>query len=160
MKLDLVRTEKDGREIYHSDPSQYEVSKWLGQTPDADKRPFCWLCIKCLGNKLRDWRDFQNIKNLLCGPDCEAVEIYPAEEDLVDLNNSFHLWVFLDGYKMPFGFRGQRILADPGLNPAGARLPVSQRPFADRPADATNSEIAGNLLHQMVTKLLEVCRRN
>ena len=39
-----------------------------------------------------DWRDFQRIKNQLAGPDWEAMEIYPAEERLVDSANQWHLW--------------------------------------------------------------------
>lgn len=38
-----------------------------------------------------DWRDFQQIKNELCGPESEAVEIYPAESRLVDTSNEYHL---------------------------------------------------------------------
>lgn len=159
MKLDLVRKAKHGWEIYRSDPRQYEVNKWLGQTADAERRPFCWLCIKCLGKKLHDWRDFQTIKNLLCGPDCEAVEIYPAEADLVDFNNTFHLWVFLDGYQMPFGFRGQRVVADPGMNSPRTSQPVPQRPPAVGTPGATGSQIAGDKLHEIVKRMMAACER-
>ena len=31
---------------------------------------------------IRDWRHFQQIKNELVGPECEAVELYPAESRL------------------------------------------------------------------------------
>ena len=31
---------------------------------------------------IHDWRDLQEIKNLLCGPEREAIEVYPAESRL------------------------------------------------------------------------------
>jgi hypothetical protein len=53
----------------------------------------------------RDWRHFQQIKNELVGPECEAVELYPAESRLVDTSNKFHLWVMTDPtYRFPFGW--------------------------------------------------------
>ena len=50
------------------------------------------------------WRDFQDIKNQLCGPEREAVEMYPAESRLVDGANQYHLWVAPEGNRFPFGF--------------------------------------------------------
>jgi len=53
----------------------------------------------------RDWRHFQQIKNELCGPECEAVELYPAESRLVDQGNKYHLWVVMDpAFRFPFGW--------------------------------------------------------
>jgi hypothetical protein len=61
----------------------------------------------------RDWRDFQEIKNQLIGPECEAVELYPAESRLVDGANQYHLWGIKDPTKrLPFGFNGDRAVAD------------------------------------------------
>lgn len=62
---------------------------------------------------VRDWRMFQRIKNELTDPECEAVELYPAESRLVDTSNQYHLWVFAPGFKMPVGF-GERLVAGPG----------------------------------------------
>lgn len=39
-----------------------------------------------------DWRDFQRIKNEIVGPHREMVELYPREENIVDLSNQYHLW--------------------------------------------------------------------
>lgn len=58
---------------------------------------------------VRDWRDFQRIKNQLAGPEYEAVEIYPAESRLVDMANQFHLWCF--PFQLPFGF-GKRLVGN------------------------------------------------
>ena len=41
-----------------------------------------------------DWREFQRIKNELCGPGAQAIEFYPPEAKLVDPSNYFLLWVF------------------------------------------------------------------
>jgi hypothetical protein len=55
---------------------------------------------------IHDWRDLQEIKNLLVGPEHEAIELYPAESRLVDTANQYHLWVLADdGRRFPFGFR-------------------------------------------------------
>ena len=61
---------------------------------------------------LRDWRAFQRIKNELVDPECEAVELYPAESRLVDTANQYHLWVVADPeWRFPFGFAaGRKIL--------------------------------------------------
>ena len=40
------------------------------------------------------WRAMQKIKNALCGPDWEGVEIYPQEDRLVDTCNQYHLFCF------------------------------------------------------------------
>jgi hypothetical protein len=44
-----------------------------------------------------DWREFQQLKNMLVGAEWEAVEIYPAESELVDPSNRFYLWCFRKG---------------------------------------------------------------
>lgn len=51
-----------------------------------------------------DWRDLQAIKNQICGPECEAAELYPAESRVVDKMNFSHLWVLRPGERFPFGF--------------------------------------------------------
>ena len=53
------------------------------------------LSIKNVDRGTRhDWRDFQRIKNQLCGPEWEAMEIFPAESRLIDMANQYHLWCF------------------------------------------------------------------
>jgi hypothetical protein len=61
---------------------------------------------------IRDWRDMQRIKNELVGPECEGVEVYPAERRLVDTANKYHLWVCADDhYQLPFGFANRLVLS-------------------------------------------------
>lgn len=53
----------------------------------------------------RDWRHFQRIKNEIVGPECEAVELYPAESRKVDTSNKYHLWAVTDpSFRFPIGF--------------------------------------------------------
>lgn len=75
---------------------------------NSDREPqVAWLSVKRLDKKaIRDWRDLQRIKNEICGPECEAVELFPAESRLHDTANQFHLFVVLDeSYRFPFGFQ-------------------------------------------------------
>jgi len=59
----------------------------------------------------RDWRDFQRIKNQLVGPECEAIELYPAESRVVDTANQFHLWCIDDPWaRWPVGFDEGRVI--------------------------------------------------
>jgi len=83
-----------------------------------------------------DWRHKQYIKNELCGEECEAVEVFPAESRLVDTSNQYHLWVFEEGYSLPFGF-GERLVCSAGKSKIGAK----QRPFETdmTPGDALSS---------------------
>ena len=39
------------------------------------------------------WREMQNIKNELFGPETTAIEYYPAESQLVDKANIYWLWI-------------------------------------------------------------------
>ena len=63
---------------------------------------------------MRDWREFQAIKNQLAGEDCEAVELYPAEDRLVDTSNKYHLYCAPRGFKFPFGFTERDVINDEG----------------------------------------------
>jgi len=60
---------------------------------------------------LHDWRELQQIKNELVGPEYEAVELYPAESRVVDTANQYHLWVIIKpGIRFPFGFNPTRAI--------------------------------------------------
>lgn len=72
---------------------------------------------------IHDWRELQEIKNRLVGPENEGVELYPAESRVVDMANQYHLWVFKDPTtRIPFGFNDGRHIMD---NPPGN---AKQRP--------------------------------
>ena len=72
-----------------------------------------------------DWRDFQEIKNAIVGPENEAVELYPAESRKHDIGNAFHLFVAKSpDYRFPFGAMDRRVSNTP---PNG----YAQRPLPD-----------------------------
>lgn len=48
------------------------------------------------------WRDAQRVKNELVGQDRVAVEVYPAQMEVADEANMFHLWVLPAGFQLPF----------------------------------------------------------
>jgi hypothetical protein len=45
---------------------------------------------------LRDWEHFQQIKNELLGEDCEAIEFYPAQDEMFNFTNTYHLYGWPD----------------------------------------------------------------
>jgi len=88
-----------------------------------------WLAIVRLDREaIHDWRHLQRIKNEICGPEREAIELYPAESRLVDASNQFHLWVMPPGSVLPIGYT-ERDVSD---QPVGAH---KQRPFSVKPHD-------------------------
>jgi hypothetical protein len=63
------------------------------------------------------WSHKQRIKSELVGPECEAVELFPAESRLFDLAHVYHLWTNADPRdRLKVGF-------DDGRNVAGEGLP-------------------------------------
>ncbi|HEY3897541.1 MAG TPA: hypothetical protein VGM54_02955 [Chthoniobacter sp.] len=80
-----------------------------------DVAPFVQLDItRRDGDICSNWRHFQQIKNELVGPECEAVELFPAESRLVDTANQYHLWVMPNTrYRFPFGYENRLVLDSP-----------------------------------------------
>lgn len=71
------------------------------------------LSIKRLDRApIRNWRHFQQIKNEICGPEREALEIYPRESRLTDSANQYHLFVMPEGMDIPFGYPEGMVLMD------------------------------------------------
>lgn len=70
------------------------------------EQPFIHLDIRRHdGRAVTNWRDFQQIKNELVGPEHEAMELFPAESRLVDTGNQYHLWVYAEPVKrFPLGW--------------------------------------------------------
>lgn len=90
-----------------------------------------WLSIKRNDKEpCKDWRHFQWIKNQLCGPENEAVELYPAESRLTDSSNQYHLWVIDNPQiKFPFGFNdGRNITRNPLPNGKQRDFPGNMLP--------------------------------
>jgi hypothetical protein len=62
---------------------------------------------------IHDWREFQQIKNLIVGDEIEMWECYPAESHLIDTANQYHMWGFNSPAKIiPFGFTEGRKVID------------------------------------------------
>jgi hypothetical protein len=93
---------------------------------DEGAVPMVQLSIRRVDRQpVHDWRDLQRIKNELVGPECEAVELYPAESRLVDTANQYFLWAVLDpSFRFPCGF-GQRLVSE---ETSGGSV---QRPFEE-----------------------------
>lgn len=96
--------ERDETQIWMND--QYQVSVRRMQSDTKGEPDLVHLSIKRIDrDPIRDWRDMQAIKNQLVGPECEGVELYPAQSRLVDTSNQYHIWVIDDpAYRFPFGF--------------------------------------------------------
>lgn len=94
--------------------------------------PMLWLSIKRLDKEpIHDWRDLQEIKNKIVGPEFEGVEIYPAESRLVDIANQYHLWVFMSPkVRLPFGFTERSVSGAEEAASFGGK----QRPFQSEEA--------------------------
>lgn len=91
----------DSSKIWLNDVYQVAV-RVMG--PDEDGGELIHLSIKRRDREpCKDWRDFQRIKNQLCGEEAEGVELYPAESRIVDTANQYHIWVFTKS-KIGLGF--------------------------------------------------------
>lgn len=90
----------------------YQVAKRAVEMPNGCE--YWHLSIKRRDREpLIDWRDKQEIKNQLCGPEHEGVEVFPAESRLVDAANHTHIWVLRhEGDVIPVGFfEGRRVFS-------------------------------------------------
>lgn len=65
--------------------------------------PVQHAAISTLASTDIPWRDKQRIKNELFGPERVAIEVFPAESQMVDGANMYHLWVLPPGTALPFG---------------------------------------------------------
>jgi len=66
------------------------------------------------GGDCKNWRELQQTKNELVGPEHEAVELFPAESRLVDTANQYHLWVHVSpDFRFPFGFADRVVFSEP-----------------------------------------------
>jgi hypothetical protein len=128
--------------------TMYEVHAGV-HWPDAT-----WLSIKRNDRHvIHDWRELQRIKNELCDPEREAIEIYPRESRLVDTSNQFHLFVFPEGFTIPFGY-AERMIIDETPDLTSAMRNARQRPWpaGQKPIDAMAGERAA-LLYAMAPNL-------
>lgn len=99
--------------IYLNDTYQVNVEDVLVEEMGAD---MLWLSIKRLDKEaIHDWRDFQEIKNQIVGPENEGFELYPAESRRVDTSNQYHLFVFKDpSMRVPVGYTERAVVDGDG----------------------------------------------
>lgn len=87
--------------------------------------PMIHLSIKRIDRQpVRDWAHLQRIKNELVGEKNEAIELYPAEDRVVNMANQYHLWVVADPeVRFPIGFHeGRHVSEDIAESKARQRL--------------------------------------
>tara|TARA_R100001015_G_C4635048_1_gene203269 strand:- start:9449 stop:9997 length:549 start_codon:yes stop_codon:yes gene_type:complete len=109
-------------ECWYSADGKYKVAKAICKYGDCnfvvhkEGWEIIWLSIRINNGEdhLRDWRDFQEIKNDLAGRNREAVEVYPDENKLVDEVNTYHLWVYPEGFETPMGWTDRSVQEDNG----------------------------------------------
>jgi hypothetical protein len=108
---------------------------WINHTYQVMLRRFpetgaAYLSIKRIDQaQARSWRDIQQIKDQLLGPDCEAVELFPAQGRLVDTANQYHLWGSTDpAFRFPFGFTHRAVSDDIGMGEGQAPLETAPAP--------------------------------
>lgn len=98
------------------------------------------LSIKRLDKMaVHKWRDLQEIKNQLLGPEIEAVELYPAESRRIDVANQFHLFALPPGEMFNFGFTGERAVDDRPIGGA-VNKPLEQPPAEPKPSPAVDGD--------------------
>lgn len=104
-------------ETYANDVYSVEVRR-----PD----PYVHLSIvRHDGRQCQNWRELQQIKNEIVGPENEAVELFPAESRLIDTNNEYHLWVHSDPrFRFSLGFFSNRCVTERPLLESDDAPPV------------------------------------
>lgn len=115
--------------IYMND--RYQVNVVVDAPFGEETGDIIWLSIKRRDKApVHDWRELQQIKNMIVGEEHEAFEVYPAESRLVDTANQYHLWVFKDAaVRLPVGYRNREVMGDTEAAAVGA----GQRGFAGMP---------------------------
>jgi len=63
-------------------------------------------CIRHISSTDIPWAEKQRIKNELFGNSRTAIEVFPAESELVDEANMYHIWILPEGMKLPFTLKG------------------------------------------------------
>lgn len=101
----------ESSEIWVNRLYQVHVVRWPAAPPIMPA--IVQLSIRRMDRQAaRDWRHFQQIKNELVGPECEAIELYPAESRLVDTATQFHLWCVPDPlFRFPIGYHAGRVVS-------------------------------------------------
>tara|TARA_Y100000034_G_C6749943_1_gene333262 strand:+ start:239 stop:688 length:450 start_codon:yes stop_codon:yes gene_type:complete len=129
-RFDLTKTKAREMIKHLKNPN---LTQWINDTYSVgryDDGDIIHLSIKRIDKEpIHDWRDLQEIKNILVGKENEAVEIYPAESRRVDMVNQFHLWCFANPeMRVPLGFNDGRVVVDhdPNDKSGGKQRPLDE----------------------------------
>lgn len=76
---------------------------------------------------LHDWRQLQQIKNEICGPERWGLEVYPAESCIVDTSNEYHLWVLPEGHTVPWGWTDSQLKTPEAIERFNRENPIIDR---------------------------------
>ena len=109
MGEDEVRTAIQDDEVWINNRYQASV------TYLSDRGREGWVHLSIKKNTkgwVHDWRELQQIKTDVLGPEREALELYPAESRVVDTANQYHLWVMPEGDRSPLGWDAGRYVTD------------------------------------------------
>jgi len=117
-----------------------------------------YLSIKRVKKQhIHDWREILRIKNELCGPNREGLELYPGMFRVVDTSNQYHLFVMPEGVGINLGFIESHTCDDdpdryefnkarqrplPSWMPRVPQDPHTRSPFAR----GGNGEVEGSIL--------------
>lgn len=135
-------------EVWMNDKYVVNVRRGLAMGEDGYKITHLSIRFTDRTKYLRDWREFQQIKNQLVGHHNWGFEIYPSEMHLVDGSNQFHMWVFEDkDLQPPFGFFDGRRISQSSF------FGEVQRPFEDKPHDL---EICEKKMQEEAEKLKQL----
>jgi len=119
-------------EHWASDVYSVTVRRWHNDRVFGSDGGMVQIGISCLdGTARHDWRDFQQIKNQIAGPECEAFELYPAESRVVDPSNYYTLWCFPGIKRLKIGIDEREVRdADEALAPQRAFAPPNDSEVA------------------------------
>ena len=112
LTLEIPRDAVTGSEVWQNPWYDVRVSRFADGWPIGGG-PWARIGISCDdGEPRHDWRVFQKIKNQIVGDEWWAIEIYPAESQLIDPSNYYLLFAAPVFPEMP-GQRLGRVLAGP-----------------------------------------------
>ena len=121
--------------------SRYQVLVVFEKASAEGAPPVAHLSIKTHDKRcVHDWRDMQRIKNELCGPEADGVEIYPAESRLMDEANQFHIYVMHPLVELPWGQRDRTHFTPAELEEEHGHKPKRERPQQREFEDHHNAE--------------------
>lgn len=110
-ELKKVHEVEADSEVYLNDTYTVTVqdavqAEMVNTDTDAGWPAMWYLSIKRTDREvIWDWRELQEIKNLICGKDNEGFQLFPAQDRVVDTANQYHLFVLKEAKLcIPVGF--------------------------------------------------------